>query len=179
MLQIQIKAAHNGQYHVKMETIAIKILKEQKDAEDAVQNAYVQIIRHYEKISEISCEDLPLRRDSIHDRSWVGRLNAKTAAGYHSAGISEADSHGKLASELKNSIGPKAVNGNSVLHRFRDRKAFLYWKSTPDKKSADRQTLPIRCRYQMNNSHSFRTEHTFLRAKAAADTIAALTFLAL
>lgn len=69
MLQIQIKAALNEQYHVKMETIAIKILKEQKDAEDAVQNAYVQIIRHYEKISVISCEDLPLRRDSIHDRS--------------------------------------------------------------------------------------------------------------
>jgi len=47
------------QYHKKMEQIAINILKEQHDAEDAVQNAFLQIIRHFEKICEISCEELP------------------------------------------------------------------------------------------------------------------------
>jgi len=47
------------EYHEKMERIAINILKEQHDAEDAVQNAFLQIIRHFEKIYEISCEELP------------------------------------------------------------------------------------------------------------------------
>ena len=46
-------------YHGKMERIAIGILRDQRDAEDAVQNAFLQIIRHFEKISEISCEELP------------------------------------------------------------------------------------------------------------------------
>lgn len=47
------------QYHVQMERTAMRILKEQSDAEDAVQNAFVQIIRHFEKIHEIPCEKLP------------------------------------------------------------------------------------------------------------------------
>lgn len=47
------------EYHEKMQQIAINILKEQHDAEDAVQNAFLQIIRHFEKIYEISCEELP------------------------------------------------------------------------------------------------------------------------
>lgn len=42
-----------------MEQVAIGILKDQHDAEDAVQNAFLQIIRHFEKISKISCEELP------------------------------------------------------------------------------------------------------------------------
>lgn len=70
-------AALYEQYHVKMETIAIKILKEQKDAEDAVQNACVQIIRHYEKISEISCEDLPFWIISIVKNESLAILRKK------------------------------------------------------------------------------------------------------
>lgn len=35
------------------------ILKNQRDAEDAVQNAFMQIIRHFEKIFKIPCEELP------------------------------------------------------------------------------------------------------------------------
>ena len=46
-------------YHIRMERTAIRILKEQSDAEDAVQNAFVQIIKHFEKIYEISSENLP------------------------------------------------------------------------------------------------------------------------
>ena len=34
-------------------------MKNQHDAEDAVQNAFMQIIRHFEKIDEIPCEKLP------------------------------------------------------------------------------------------------------------------------
>lgn len=47
-----------NQYHCQMEQVARHILMEQKDAEDAVQNAFVQVIRHFEKVDEISCEEL-------------------------------------------------------------------------------------------------------------------------
>ena len=43
----------------------MRILGEQSDAEDAVQNAFLQIIRHFEKISEIPCEELPFWLISI------------------------------------------------------------------------------------------------------------------
>lgn len=42
-----------------MERTALSILGSQSDAEDAVQNAFLQIIRHFEKIYSIPCEDLP------------------------------------------------------------------------------------------------------------------------
>jgi len=41
-----------------MEKVAIYILREQRDAEDAVQNAFIQVIRHFEKISQIPSEEL-------------------------------------------------------------------------------------------------------------------------
>ena len=47
------------QYHLQMEQTALRILKNQHDAEDAVQNAFMQIIRHFEKTDEIPCEKLP------------------------------------------------------------------------------------------------------------------------
>ena len=47
------------QYHPQMEQTALRILKNQHDAEDAVQNTFMQIIRHFEKIDEIPSEKLP------------------------------------------------------------------------------------------------------------------------
>ena len=47
------------QYHGLIEKIAMRILKNQQDAEDAVQNTFVQIIRHFEKACEIDCKNLP------------------------------------------------------------------------------------------------------------------------
>lgn len=47
------------QYHGLIEKTAIRILKNQQDAEDAVQNTFVQIIRHFEKTFEIDCKILP------------------------------------------------------------------------------------------------------------------------
>ena len=47
------------QYHEKMEMIALHILGSQHDAEDAVQNAFLQMIRNIKKIYEIPCEELP------------------------------------------------------------------------------------------------------------------------
>lgn len=52
-------------HHIKMERAAIKILRDQSEAEDAVQNAFMQVIRHFEKIYEIPCEELPFWLISI------------------------------------------------------------------------------------------------------------------
>lgn len=46
------------QHHSTMEHIAIKILNNQSDAEDAVQNAFMQVIRHFDKIHKIPCDNL-------------------------------------------------------------------------------------------------------------------------
>ena len=47
-----------NQHYSEMENAAIKILKNQSDAEDAVQNAFMQVIRHFEKIFQIPCDEL-------------------------------------------------------------------------------------------------------------------------
>lgn len=43
----------------RIEQTAKRILRNQHDSEDAVQNAFMQIIRHFEKVYEIPCDDLP------------------------------------------------------------------------------------------------------------------------
>lgn len=53
------------QHHTRLENVAMGMLKNQTDAEDAVQNAFMQIIRHFEKIFEIPCEELPFWLISI------------------------------------------------------------------------------------------------------------------
>lgn len=47
------------EHHARMERTAMRILKEQCDAEDAVQNAFVQIIRHFDTACSLPCEKLP------------------------------------------------------------------------------------------------------------------------
>ena len=44
--------------HVRAEQTELGILKESPDAEDAVQNAFLQVIHHFDKISEIPCKKL-------------------------------------------------------------------------------------------------------------------------
>lgn len=44
--------------HVRAEQTALRILKDPHDAEDAVQNAFLQVIHHFDKISEIPCMKL-------------------------------------------------------------------------------------------------------------------------
>lgn len=44
--------------HVRVEQTALRILKDPHDAEDAVQNAFLQVIHHFDKISEIPCKKL-------------------------------------------------------------------------------------------------------------------------
>lgn len=41
------------QYHERMEQAALRILKDTHDAEDAVQNAFLKIIRNFEKFLEL------------------------------------------------------------------------------------------------------------------------------
>lgn len=48
-----------NQYHALVERTTIRLLKNQEDAEDAVQNTFVQIIRHFKKVFEIDCKNLP------------------------------------------------------------------------------------------------------------------------
>ena len=43
--------------NARIERKAKQILKDQQDVEDAVQNTYIKIIRHFEKIYEISCNE--------------------------------------------------------------------------------------------------------------------------
>lgn len=45
------------QCNEKIEQKAKQLLKNQQDREDAVQNTYIQIIRHFEKVYEISCDE--------------------------------------------------------------------------------------------------------------------------
>lgn len=47
------------QHHLRVEQTALRILKNQQDAEDAVQSAFVQVIKHFHKIHEIPCQNLP------------------------------------------------------------------------------------------------------------------------
>ena len=65
------------QYHIRMEQIALHILKEQSDAEDAVQNAFMQIIRHFEKIHEIPCKKVPFWIISIVKNEAIMILRKK------------------------------------------------------------------------------------------------------
>ncbi len=46
------------QYHNQMGKVDLRVLAEQKDAEDAVQNAWIQVIKHFQKVSEIPGEEL-------------------------------------------------------------------------------------------------------------------------
>ena len=68
------------QYHDQMERTAMRILKEQSDVEDAVQNAFMQMIRHFEKIFEIPCEELPFWIISIvkNESRIILRKNQRT-----------------------------------------------------------------------------------------------------
>ena len=64
-------------YHVQMERTAMRILKEQSDVEDAV-----QMIRHFEKIFEIPCEELPFWIISIvkNEARAILRKNRRTVS---------------------------------------------------------------------------------------------------
>lgn len=44
--------------HVRAEQMALRILRDPHDAEDAVQNAFLQVIHHFDEISEIPCKKL-------------------------------------------------------------------------------------------------------------------------
>lgn len=45
------------QHHDRMEQAALRILKDSHDAEDAVQNAFLQIIRNLHKVLEVPCKN--------------------------------------------------------------------------------------------------------------------------
>ena len=51
-------------YHVQMERTAMRILKEQSDVEDAVQNAFMQMIRHFECVRRSAKSARPAKLSS-------------------------------------------------------------------------------------------------------------------
>ena len=67
-------------HHKEMELSALRFLSEQKDAEDAVQNAFLQVIKHFEKIPEIPCEELPFWLICIvkNEARMIQRKNRRT-----------------------------------------------------------------------------------------------------
>lgn len=70
------------QYRPLMERTATRILKEPSDIEDAVQNAFVQIICHFDKIYEIPREELPFWIISIvkNEALLIIRKSQKTVS---------------------------------------------------------------------------------------------------
>lgn len=53
------------QYNDRLHRVALQILREPRDAEDAVQNTFLQVLKHFQKINEIPCEELPFWLVSI------------------------------------------------------------------------------------------------------------------
>ena len=67
-------------YHNQMEKTAMRILLNQTDAEDAVQNAFMRIIEHFQRTLEIPCEELPFWIISIvkNEALMIRRKKRKT-----------------------------------------------------------------------------------------------------
>ncbi|MEA5082743.1 MAG: hypothetical protein VB018_01165 [Lachnospiraceae bacterium] len=47
-----------NKYYVEMEKVAFRILEEYKDAEDSIQNAWMQVIKNFQKVAAIPSEEL-------------------------------------------------------------------------------------------------------------------------
>ena len=65
-------------YRNLMFRIAMKLLHNTQDAEDAVHNAFVQMIRHFSKISDVPCENLPPWIVSIIRNESISILRKRT-----------------------------------------------------------------------------------------------------
>lgn len=72
-------AALYAEHHAAMERTALRILGTQPDAEDAVQNAFVQVLRHFDKAAEIPGEELRFWLISIvkNESLMLRRKNAR------------------------------------------------------------------------------------------------------
>ena len=97
------------QYHGLIEKTAMRILKNQQDAEDAVQNTFVQIIRHFEKVYEIDCNDLHfwiisvVKNESLmilRKKKWVIQLEDWDSVSVEATSVSEYSELVRLFSKL-------------------------------------------------------------------------------
>ena len=66
------------QYHPLIEKTVMRILKNSHDAEDAVQNTFIQIIKHFEKVYTIDNNGLPYWLVSIAKNEALIILRKKT-----------------------------------------------------------------------------------------------------
>ena len=110
-------AALYEQYHEKMNQVALYILREQHDAEDAVQNAFLQIIRHFEKIFSISCEELPFWIISIvrNEALMILRKRSKTVPLEEWNGVEKSADHTTGYNELVKLFGNLPEKYRTVL----------------------------------------------------------------
>ena len=105
------------QYHERMERVALRILGEQYDAEDAVQNAFLQIIRHFEKIFEIPGEELPFWIISIvkNEALMILRKRSKTVPLKEWNGVEKSADHTTGYNELVKLFGNLPEKYRTVL----------------------------------------------------------------
>ena len=116
------------EHHVRVEQTALRILKDPHAAEDAVQNTFLQVIRHFDKISEIPCKKLGFWLISIaknealmilrHKRREIPQEDWDT----FSADVSDPTSYNELV-QLFSQLPPtyraalemRLINGYSIL----------------------------------------------------------------
>lgn len=110
-------------YHVQMERTAMRILKEQSDVEDAVQNAFMQMIRHFEKIFEIPCEELPFWIISIvkNEARAILRKNSRTVSLEDWDGFAEHIDDISGYTELVDLFTYRSVLELKMLHGYTDK----------------------------------------------------------
>ena len=105
------------QYHKRMERVALRILEKQHDAEDAVQNAFLQVIHHFEKISTIPCEELPFWIISIvkNEALMILRKRSKTVPLKEWNGVEKSADHTTGYNELVKLFGNLPEKYRTVL----------------------------------------------------------------
>lgn len=144
------------QYHPQMEQTALRILKNQHDAEDAVQNAFMQIIRHFEKTDEISCEKLPFWIVCIvkNEAVTILRKNQRTVQ------LENWDSFAADAESVTDYLGLCSSFPDCRRPTGRCWKCDCCW-GTPEKKSPD----TLRCQRRQSTPGSSVDAHCFGKSR--------------
>lgn len=117
--------------HVRAEQTALRILRDPHDAEDAVQNAFLQVIHHFDEISEIPCKKLGFWIISIVKNEALMILRRKQKElqqedwDTFSADVSDPTSYNELV-QLFSQLPPTIYlsEASATLHEFGH---FLDW----------------------------------------------------
>ena len=100
---------------MRAEQTALRILRDPHDAEDAVQNAFLQVIHHFDEISEIPCKKLGFWIISIVKNEALMILRRKQKElpqedwDTFSADVSDPTSYNELEMRLINGYSGKEI----------------------------------------------------------------------